>query len=145
MAEYCKVMSDAQLEILHRLNVAFNERADWVVFYEPDVEFHMPVEWPEDPVYRGADGLYKVVQLWTENFDEYHWEERKLIEVPPDRVVGLYNQAGRIKGTDTRIDQAIGIVFRFRGVRIDRVDAFFSWEAALATPGVSSADAAGCD
>ena len=85
------------------------------------------------------------MKLWTEHFDEYHWEEKKLIEVPPDRVVGLYNQAGRIKGTDTRIDQAIGIVFRFRGERIDRVDAYFSWEAALATPGVSSADAAGCD
>ena len=98
-----------------------------------------------DVLYRGEEGLHQVVKLWTEHFDEYHWEEKKLVEVPPDRVVGLYNQAGRIKGTDTRIDQAIGIVFRFRGERIDRVDAYFSWEAALATPGVSSADAAGCD
>jgi ketosteroid isomerase-like protein len=135
-------MSQAQLEALRRLNVAFNERADWAAFYDRDTEFHMPVEWPEEPVYRGEAGLRKVVQLWTENFDEYHWEEERLIEVPPDRVVGLYNQAGQIKGTGTRIDQAIGIVFRFRGERIDRVDAFFSWEAALETAGLSEPEAA---
>jgi ketosteroid isomerase-like protein len=136
-------MSEAQLEALRGLNVAFNERADWAAFYAPGAEFHMPVEWPEEPVYRGEEGLRKVVQLWTENFDEYRWEEERLIEVPPDRVVGLYNQAGQIKGTGTRIDQAIGIVFRFRGELIDRVDAFFSWKAALEAAGVSGAEAAG--
>ena len=129
-------MSDAQLEVLHRLNVAFKERADWVVFYEPDVEFHMPVEWPEDPVYRGADGLHKVVQLWTENFDEYHWEERKLIEVPPDRVVGLYNQAGRIKGTDTRIEHERGAVYTVREGIVVRYEEHLDLAAALEAAGV---------
>jgi ketosteroid isomerase-like protein len=141
-AKYCTPMSEAQLEALRGLNVAFNERADWVAFYDPEAEFHMPVEWPEEPVYRGEAGLRKVVQLWTENFDEYHWDEKRLVEVPPDRVVGLYNMAGQIKGTETQIDQAIGIVFRFRGERIDRVDAFFSWAAALETAGLSWAEAA---
>jgi len=129
-------MSEAQLDVLRKLNVAFNERADWIAFYDPEIEFHMPPEWPEEPVYRGEEGLNKVVALWSENFDEYHWDEKELIEVPPDVVVGFYNHVGRIKGTETWIDQAIGIVYRFRGERILRVDAYFSWDVARAAAGI---------
>jgi hypothetical protein len=131
-----RAVSEAQLEVLHRLNAAFNERGDWLGFYHPDAEFHMPPEWPEDRLYRGAEGLRTVVRLWTENFDEYQWEEQRLIELPPDRVLGLYNMAGLIKQGGTRIDQAIGAIFRFRGEKIDRADAFFSWDAAMKAAGV---------
>jgi ketosteroid isomerase-like protein len=134
-------MSESRVELLRGLNVAFNERGDWLDFYAPEVEFHMPPEWPEDPVYRGEEGLREAVRLWTESFDEYRWDEKRLIDAPPDGVVGLYEQRGRIKQGGTWIEQAIGVVFRFRGGKIVRADAHFSWAAALEAAGVSDAQA----
>ena len=80
----------------------------------------MPVEWLEESVYRGHDGLRKVLRLWTENFDEYHWEGGAAARGPPEGVVGLYYQRGRIKGVDNWIEQPIGCVLRFRGELISR-------------------------
>jgi ketosteroid isomerase-like protein len=140
--EYCEVMSDAQIETLHRLNAVFNGGGDWAEFYDPEAELHMPSEWPDDSVYRGRDGLAKALRQWREGFDEYHWAEERLIDAP-DCVVGLYHHRGRIKGAGTWIDQPIGCVWRFRGAKIIRLDGYFSWAAALAAGGVSEAEGGG--
>jgi ketosteroid isomerase-like protein len=130
-------MSEAQLEIVHALNIVFNAGEDWARFYAPDAELHMPAEWPEEPVYSGREGLRKALRLWRESFDEYYWEEHDLIDAP-DCVVGLYYHRGRIKHGGTWIDQAIGCVWRFRGDKIVRLDGFFSWPAALEAAGLSA-------
>jgi ketosteroid isomerase-like protein len=128
-------VSDEQLETLHRLNVAFNGGRDWADFYDPEAELHMPAEWPDDPVYRGRNGLREVLRQWREGFDEYHWEEERLID-GPDCVVGLYRHVGRIKGADTWIDQRIGCVWRFRGEKIIHLDGYFSWDEAIGAAGL---------
>jgi ketosteroid isomerase-like protein len=128
-------MSKSRAEVLRELNESFNSGADWIHFYDPDAEFEMPPEWPEEATYRGHEGLRKALALWRENFDEYHWEEDQLID-GPDCIVGLYHQRGRIKRTDTWIDQKIGCVWQFRGERIIRVRGFISWEAALEAAGI---------
>lgn len=124
------------MEIVRRLNVAFNSGAEWIDFYDPEAELHMPAQWLDDPVFRGHEGLRKALRLWREGFDEYHWEEERLID-GDDCVVGLYRHRGRIKRVDgTWIDQPIGCVWRFRGDKILRLDGFFSWEAAIEAGGV---------
>ena len=107
-------MTDSRLELIHELNVAFNAGEDWSRFYDPEAELHTPPEWLDQSVYRGHDGLREVLRLWTESFDEYHWEEERLI-AGPEAVVGLYYQRGRIKGVENWIEQPIGCVWRFRG------------------------------
>jgi hypothetical protein len=128
-------MSSPRLELIHDLNVAFNAGEDWSRFYDAEAELHTPPEWLDQSVYRGHDGLREVLRLWTESFDEYHWEEERLID-GPDAVVGLYYQRGRIKGVDSWIEQPIGCVWRFRGDLIARLDVFFTWEAAIEAAGV---------
>ena len=128
-------MSGAQIALVHELNVAFNAGEDWIRFYAPEAELHTPPEWLDQSVYRGHDGLQQVLRLWTESFDEYHWEEQELID-GPDCVVGLYYQRGRIKGVESWIEQPIGCVWRFGGDKIARLDVLFSWEAAIEAGGV---------
>jgi ketosteroid isomerase-like protein len=129
-------VSDAQLQILRDLNVAFNAGGDdWQRFYDRRVILQMPPEWPEEPAYTGIDGLARTVGLWREGFDDYHWHEERLVDVGDDRVVGLYRQRGRIKEAGTPIEQLIGIVFWFRGTKIVRLDGYFSWDEALGAAG----------
>jgi hypothetical protein len=128
-------MSEAQLRIVHELNVAFNADADWPRFYHENADLHMPPEWPEESAYRGKAGLEQAVRAWREGFDEYHWVEERLIDAD-GCIVGLYYQRGRTKGGGPWIDQAIGALFWFRGEKIIRIEGFFSWADALKAAGV---------
>jgi hypothetical protein len=133
-------MSEQQLEILRQLNAAFNAGEDWPRFYDEEVELAMPVEWPDESVYHGKEGLGEALRQWREGFDEYHWREERLIDAS-DCVVGLYYHRGRIKQGGPWIDQAIGCVFRFRGEKIIHLDGFFSWREALESAGIEGSDA----
>ena len=128
-------MSDAQLETLRRLNSDFNSGGDWPRHYDPDVQLRMPSEWPDDAVYYGKNGLLKALLSWRAGFDEYHWREERLIDAE-DCVVGLYYMLGKPKHAGTRVQQAIGCVFRFRDERIIRLDGYFSWQEALDAAGI---------
>ncbi|MGH2986123.1 MAG: nuclear transport factor 2 family protein [Solirubrobacterales bacterium] len=135
-------MSESQIETLKRLNAAFNGGGDWAEFYDAEAELHMPPEWLDESVYRGRDGLRQALRQWREGFDEYHWDEERLIDAA-DCVVGLYHHRGRIKGADTWIDQPIGCIWRFRGERIIRLDGYFSWAAAIEAAGLSEPEVGG--
>lgn len=128
-------MPKTRREVLRELNEEFNSGRDWVHFYDPEAEFEMPPEWPEEAAYRGHAGIRKALALWRENFDEYRWDEERLVEAP-DCVVGLYRHRGRIRSTDTWVDQMIGCIWYFRGERIIRARGFTSWDAALEAAGL---------
>jgi ketosteroid isomerase-like protein len=127
---------EERTEILRRLNVEFNARADgWLDFYADDVEFLMPAEWPDERVLRGRAAVDRAVSLWSENVDDYGWDEERLIETE-DCVVGLYRHRGRIRGTDQRIAAEVGALFHFEGATIVRVVTFSTWAAALEAAGI---------
>ena len=136
---YSPITSQEHLDTLRKLNAAFNGGGDWIRFYAPEAEFQMPAEWPEEPIYRGHEGIRKGLRLWQENFDEYSWDEGRLVEAD-DCVVGLYRQRGRIKGAGTWIDQAIGCLWYFDDGKVVLARGFFSWDAAMEAAGLSSAE-----
>ena len=94
-------MSESRLELIHELNVAFNAGEDWSRFYDPEAELHTPPEWLDQSVYRGHDGLREVLRLWTESFDEYHWEEERLIDGPGGRRRALLPARAGSRGSRT--------------------------------------------
>jgi ketosteroid isomerase-like protein len=128
-----------RIEILERLNVAFNERADgWLDDYADDVEFVMPPEWPDDRVLHGPAEVERVAGLWSENLDDYGWDQERLIEAD-DCVVGLFRHRGRIRGTDQRVDAEVGALFYFDADdKIARVVSYGTWAEALAAAGVET-------
>jgi hypothetical protein len=64
-------MSQENVEVVRHMNAAFNRGdEDWVGFYDPEVEFRMPPEWPEDSVYTGRNGIRHAAGLWAESFSE---------------------------------------------------------------------------
>ncbi len=134
-------MSDAQVQILRDLNAEFNSGGDWPRFYDDEVVLRMPSEWPDDSVYHGKKGLEEALGAWREGFDEYHWDEQRVIDAGDERIVGLYYHRGRVKHGGMWIDQAIGCVFTFRDEKIIGLDGYFSWKEALTAVGLDGSAA----
>ena len=84
-------MSQENVEIVRRLNAAFNESPDeperWLSHYEEEAEFHPPREWPEASIYRGREEIGELARIWARSFDEYRWEEEKIIDAGELSVV----------------------------------------------------------
>ena len=132
-------MSRENVEIVRRLNAAFNRSPDepehWLSHYEEEAEFHPPREWPEACIYRGREEIGELARIWARSFDEYRWEEEKIIDAGAC-VVALWKHRGRIQGSADWVEQEVGTLWFFRGERIARTLAFFSWSEALEAAGV---------
>jgi ketosteroid isomerase-like protein len=79
-------------------------------FFPTDVVWHPFVEWPDDPVYRGYDGVRKLIAAWTDNFEDWGIEVRE-IRAAGTRVVALTEMTGETKGSRVPIRQPLGLYF----------------------------------
>lgn len=54
-------MSQQDVALLREVNARFNREpqnaAHWLELYDPAIEWRMPPEWPEEPVYFGHEGV----------------------------------------------------------------------------------------
>ena len=96
-----------------------------------DVVWYSFPEWPGDSEYTGLDGLRRLLDEWTENFDEYRWEVDQVLE-QGDRVVVLAHHGGRSKGAALPVrDRVAGVYADFDAEgRHGRAWYFLSWEEA---------------
>jgi ketosteroid isomerase-like protein len=99
-------------------------------YLDPEIEWWGPDDWLEERVYRGHDGVRRLLAFWTQAFDEYHVDVDETREFGTS-VLALCHQRGRMKGTGGRIENPIAFIFwEFRNDKAKRVDVYFSWEAA---------------
>jgi ketosteroid isomerase-like protein len=127
----------SNIEIVRRMNAAFNRGDErWVGFYDPDVEFRTPPEWPEESVYIGHDGIRHAAGLWAASFNEYEWTIDRLVDAA-DCVVALHHHRGRIGDSGAWVERPLGAVYFLRDGKIVRVLSFFSWVEALEAAGVA--------
>src|ERR1700730_8846333 len=91
-------MSQENVEIVRSGFEAFNaggvEAA--LAFHAEDVLVYPTSEWPDDAVYRGHDGLRRLYQAWTGNFDDWSWEVQEIRDLG-SRVLSLFEMKGRMK------------------------------------------------
>lgn len=136
----CVAMSQEDVALIREVNARFNSdpqnAAQWIELYDPAIEFRMPAEWPEEPVYYGHEGVRRAAALWSENFDDYRWDEEHLIDCG-DFVVGLWHTRGRIKDGGAWIEAPVGTIWHVRDAKIVRVVCYFTWAEALEAAGAS--------
>jgi ketosteroid isomerase-like protein len=130
-------MSQENVEVARQVVEAFNRGgvAATAPFVARDLQVHPFPEWPGPPLYRGMDGLTKLAEEWTENFDDYAWDVQRLIGAG-ERVVLLFHHGGRTKGQGVAVHQPVGAVFWLRGGRVARMDYFLRWREALEAAGL---------
>ena len=134
-------MSAENVALLRRLNALFNVGSpEWLDLYAEDVVFRMPPEWPEEAEYVGREAMAGLVALWRENFDDYRWDMVELVELPGERVLGLFHHRGRIPGEGNWIEQPVGSLFTFREGKVAEASSWFSWEEARAAAGLDDFD-----
>ena len=127
-----------RVEIIRRLNAELQRsRRDWLRHYAEDVEFRMPPEWPDDRVFYGPEEIARGAGLWSEQLDDYVWEEVRLVEAE-ECVLGLYHHTGHIRGTEQRVESEVGALFYFTGEKISRVVTYGTWAETLRAAGMDS-------
>ena len=131
-------MSEENVEIVRRGYAAFAEKGveGVIPFFTEDAVIYSIPEWPDDPEYHGHDGIRKLTQQWTENFDAFGFDISELRD-GGDTVIALYELVGETKGSAMPMRMQIGAVSEFRDGRIDRQRLFSSWEGALEAAGLS--------
>ena len=132
-------MSRENVELFREGIAAWNREgvSGVLPFFHPDVVAHPFPEWPADEVYRGHEEFRKLASEWTDQFDEYSWEEERVIEPHADVVVGLVYHRARIKGTEVPIKQPMGTVWKLENGKGREVHFFLTWREALEAVGLS--------
>jgi ketosteroid isomerase-like protein len=99
--------------------------------YATDVVVYSVPGWVEDSLYRGHDGIRRLMALWTENFDDIAFDLHEIREVQ-DRVLALFELTGSINGSGVPIRQPFGAVSSdFRDGTIGEIRFFLGWDDAL--------------
>ena len=109
----------------------------FLAYCDPGVEWITPPDWPEDPVFKGHDGVRRAIALFGEQLDDFHVEMERVVDVDKDRVVVLLYQSGRIKGSGHTLREPLGVATEFRDGRATRFQLYFSWGEALEAVGLA--------
>jgi ketosteroid isomerase-like protein len=106
-------------------------------YFDPGVEWWAPPEWLEDRLYRGHEGIRRLADFWTQQFDEYRLEPKRFVNLGDDRALVLMHQRGNIKGSRSPIEQPIGWIVEGQDGKLTEVRVYFSWHATLNAAGLS--------
>jgi ketosteroid isomerase-like protein len=132
-------MSQENVEILRRLNEAFNRRdIDGAIQYlHPDVELHPGIQVPdEESEYVGREGLTEWFRSATEPWEMITVEHKELIDGPGDRVLAVERWVFR--GRDgIELELELPNVYTLRDGLIIRIDGFTDRAEALEAAGLS--------
>jgi ketosteroid isomerase-like protein len=134
-------MSQENLDLVRREYVAFAAR-DWDALAEI---WHPAIEYEAlDPAtYRGLDELRDGFMGWSDLFVEW-WVRAEEIVAVGDRVAVVEKFGGRgMKGSDvdTRLEQSVARIIKFKDGRIWRVKEYPTLREALEAVGLSEQDA----
>ena len=118
----------------HALRVAGVEAL--LPFFTSDVVMHPFPEWPDDQIYRGHDGIRKLIAAWTDNFEDWGVDVQE-IRAAGTRVVALTEMIGQIKGSGVPSRQPMGAVFsEIHENPAGEVHFFLTWLEALKAVGL---------
>ncbi len=131
-------MSQENVELVRRMTDAFlaGDGPAALALMHPDVEFEANAR-PDAGVWHGRDGLRQAIAEWIGTWDEYSLEIRDYVDVPDGRVLVLWTERGRGKGSGIPIEHDGGYVVTVLGGEITRIHLYNDAGEALAAVGVS--------
>ncbi len=93
--------------------------------------------WLDTPTYFGAEGFDEFFGQWTAPYDDWEIDVPDIRDVGDDRVVALVTQRGQPQGSDSWVQLRYGMVYTLQGGLVSRIEAFATWDEALAAVGPS--------
>ena len=107
--------------------------------YSPDIELRtldIPLGLDISDTYNGLDGLAEYLRAWLEPFSEYHVENLDYIEAG-DSVLVPSRQWGVGRGSGTRTELELTVLYELRDGKIVRIQQFDALDEALKAVGLS--------
>ena len=132
-------MSQENLEVLRRMVDAFNrgDRDAALIGYAPDVEWHTTGRFADEGIYRGPEGVDRLIDELRRDFDELQFRLSEIRAVGHDKVFAATTFVGRGRRSKARVEQAMWFVHTFAGGLVVRVDNYSNRTAALEAAGLS--------
>jgi ketosteroid isomerase-like protein len=134
-------MASANVEIVRLLYAAW-ERGDFSSakpFFDPEVEFRPPPEFPDYQVCHGLDEMNRAFRLWMGAWESYRFGSPELVDAG-DKVMAVHHQWGKGKDTGVEVQNEVFNVFTLRAGKVARYEMFFKRAAALEAAGLSEQD-----
>jgi ketosteroid isomerase-like protein len=132
-------MSQENVEIVKRSIQAFNERDldTWLALSHPDFEYHGLADWPvRSRVFRGREGIERVLTQTDDEFDEFRQEPLELIDAG-DRVAVVFEISAIGKQSRAPVRFTDAAVWTISDGLITRCQICGTREKALETVGLS--------
>lgn len=132
-------MSRENVELVRKSFRAYNAGGveDLLPFVAADARWHAAAEWVEELVYRGHEGIRRLSEAWTENYDDWAWEIHDIRDLGA-RVLVLTEMSGQAKDSGVSIRQPVGIIYsNFREGKIGDLRYFLTWQEALGAAALS--------
>jgi uncharacterized protein len=118
-----------------QLDRAFREDLD------ESFEFHLPGDYPEgEPVFRGREGVDRLVNMLAETWQEWHFEPERFIDAS-GKVVVFARIIGRGGASGAPVELETTHVWTIRGGRAVSMHAYRDRAAGLEAAGLSAEDA----
>ena len=74
-------------------------------FLHPEVHYDLTVR-PDGKVWHGHDGVRRALIEWTGTWEDWEMDVERYIDAGDDRVLVLWNEHGRAKGSGVTLSQA---------------------------------------
>jgi ketosteroid isomerase-like protein len=87
--------------------------------------------------FHGPAGVVTEAERWEEIWSDYRFEAEDLIEAG-DKIVLLYRQVGRAKGSGIEVEERAAWIYTLREGKIARVEMFQDRETALRAAGLET-------
>jgi ketosteroid isomerase-like protein len=132
-------MSQENVEIVRRTFAAFVEGdfEQLIELADPQMEYDISRTSPESRVVRGPEEVIGVLKEWVDTWDDHQVELSELIDAGDEMVVAVMHERGKLKGSDTWVEHARGIVYTVRDRRVVRYEEHANRAQALEAAGLS--------
>lgn len=102
-------------------------------FFAPDGAWDLGTfsGWPDQREFRGLDEFLQFREAWAEPYDEWSYEVDEIHDAGGHRVVATFHQRGRLRGSDSWIEQRYAIVYTIEGGMIQHAQVYVSADEAL--------------
>jgi ketosteroid isomerase-like protein len=130
-------MSREHFEVARRMTEAFlsGDADAALALMHPQVEFEAAAR-PDARVWRGREGVRRAIGEWVGTWEAYSLEIDGYRDAPGGRVLVLWTERGRGKGSGVPLEHSGGYLVDVRDGEVTRIVLYNDTEGALAAAGL---------
>ena len=130
-------MAQENVEIIRSLHDAFLDGRveSALTYFDEEAITDMTVR-PDGRLHHGPHGMFEAMAEWLATWEEYRFEPEDYIDLGDDRVVMLWREFGRGKGSEAQVEITGATVWTLRNGKVIRSKPYTDRAEALEAVGL---------